>query len=381
MLGAIGGAAIALLATTASPLGALSKMAQAQTTWTSLGTPTGKTFSFGVAAAKYSTGEPVVFGVAGGFVYQNYYSNGAWSGWQSFGSAPLGGLTEAPSVLTRNDGSLEVFVVGLLSNVWNVYSIPQNGPGLSAGWGYWVTLGGASAYGRVASAQNQTGSTREIAVSSSVDGIWPILHRKGTIGGSWNSWDGWAGPVEPNPAMIRNSNGTLETFVLDQNANILDKRQGSPGGTWGAWTTHSYPFGFTNYGIAASVNTNGRAEIFANVYAGMLWHSQQTSASSTTWTDWMSLPCCIAGAPTVLANADGRLDLVVVDNSGGVYRESQSTAGGTAWTGLVNLTGSVSWAPATPVALTLRSDSKLQAFALGVNGAIYTRVQVVPGTW
>jgi hypothetical protein len=111
-----------------------------------------------------------------------------------------------------------------------------------------------------------------------------------------------------NPAVIANSDGGLQAFVVGTNNQLYHKTQTSPGGsTWTGWTSLGGGIK-ADTSPAVARNTDGRLQVFVVGTNNQLYYKTQTSPGSATWSSsWTSL------GGTLRENTD---PAVVPDNSG-----------------------------------------------------------------
>ena len=226
-------------------------------------------------------------------------------------------------IAPESDGSLDIFGIGSNGDVWNDYE--TNG---GAGWANWNDLG--------------SGAPASIA----------------------------------GPVAARNLSGNLEVFAVGSDGNVWHDVE-VPGG-WSGWSSLGGG-GVTN--LAAAVNGDGRVQIFGIGASGILMTASQSTAGSSTWSGWSALGGTTQIQPgyVVGQNKDGRLELFarIQGSNGDVFHLWESTSAGTNWTSSWADIAGTNSNPRLAVARNL--DGRLQVFAVGGNGVMYSSWQNSPG--
>ncbi len=237
----------------------------------------------------------------------------------------IGSYVAAPPVVARNlDGRLELVVVVIGGALWHTWQVAPGGA-----WAPWAPLGGSSAWrpgigttadGRLAVVGVGPDGTVSVVVQLVPNGGWgpPVV-----IGG---------GAIGP-PAIGRNADGRLEVVVRLVDGRLAHAWQW--GGVWSAVT----PFGPERY----------------------------------------------AGPPVVGSNADGRLTVAAVGASppsaGALVLLSQGAPNG-GWAAPVAVGSGLALLDARAPGLAANGDGRLEAFAFGVDGALWHTFQTQPnGGW
>ena len=129
---------------------------------------------------------------------------------------------------------------------------------------------------------------------------------------------------------------------------------------------------------AASVNSDGRLEVFLRATDGAVWNIWQTVPHAGPW----SAPNALGGVvkqPLVPAlNSDGRLEIFGVGTDNAAYNDWQTAPHAGPWSGWNRLGGIVSQLTAA-----CNSDGRLELFGIGSDGALYNMWQTAPhsGPW
>jgi hypothetical protein len=295
--------------------------------WTKL---TNQAVAFvGVPAAVVDSSHRMeVFARATGGAIMRYYQSqagyGAWDGPEQLLGASS--VTSDPSVISRSDGTLEVFA-RLADGSIGYDAVPTPGPGAS--WSGWRSLGGSMASPPVA-VVNRDGSPEVFALAS--DGS--LVHNYYI--GAWSGWQRLAtGNVfTGTPTVAKNRDGRLEVFVRTRAGALDHIWQESPGS--GPWSDLE-PLGM---GLCADpvvlMVAGGRLEAFVELASGSIGYALQQSASSTGWSGWKSLPGPVNSAPAAVYDY-GRVDILARTAGGGITDFRSTT--GTNWSDGLQLGG------------------------------------------
>jgi hypothetical protein len=156
-----------------------------------------------------------------------------WTGWDNWG----GDFDVATPVLAANaDGHLDLFAIGTNSHVYGRWQTSPNG-----GWSNWFDHGGsffgtvspvmaADANSRLAVFAMDTGFNVGSKVETTANsGPWIGWTNLGGGFGQLNTGD-WSGP-----SVVRNSDGTLQLFMIGH-AQVYTNKQQLPSLSWTGWT-------------------------------------------------------------------------------------------------------------------------------------------------
>ena len=251
--------------------------------WTSLGG--GIKADTSPAVARNSDGRLQVFVV--GTNNQLYYktqsspNSNTWSpAWTSLG----GGLraNTDPIGIANNDGTLQVFVVGTNNQL---YYKTQSSPNSNTWSPAWTSLGGGiKADTSPAVARNSDGRLQVFIVGTNNQ----LQYRAQTAAGSstWSpAWTSLGGGLRANtdPIGIANNDGTLQVFVVGTNNQLYYKTQSSPNSnTWSpAWTSLGGGIK-ADTSPAVARNNDGRLQTFVIGTNNALYYKTQTAAGSST---------------------------------------------------------------------------------------------------
>lgn len=204
--------------------------------------------------------------------------------------------------------------------------------------------------------------------------------------GSWVNWYTWpavGGLTLRLPVTVaRHKDGRLQMFVAAVDGQLRTRVQGKPNGGWGKWTIWTGYAGFPQLTpVTVAAQKDGRLQVFA-VGRDRKVHTRVQLRPNGGWGRW-TVMAGYRGFPAatplaVAANKDGRLQLLGVGGDGRIRSRAQRAANG-AWGSWTTWTGYGAFPPTTPVSAVLNKDGRMQAFAVGAGGRVYTRVQRKPG--
>lgn len=217
---------------------------------------------------------------------QDSWSDG-WSDWQAHGS-PDGALLVGPvSAVTSADGRIEVFVVDVDGQLWNIRQASANDS--YSGWNFFGSPPGAALADRPALARNADG--RLNLFMRGTDGA--LYQQWETAVGTMN-WSGWVSMGEPSPgglvdhpAVAPSADRRLELFITGADGTVWHSWQTEASNGWAAWVAAEPPVGANQWAPEVRPSGDGRLELFVVGRDGSLWHSWQTAASNG-WSDWDS---------------------------------------------------------------------------------------------
>ncbi|APU16434.1 MULTISPECIES: hypothetical protein [Actinoalloteichus] len=249
--------------------------------------------------------------------------DGAWSGWSVLGP----GGTDLATAVAR-DGRVEVFVAhgGGIRHRWQ--TSPADGRPGGGAWSEWVETGGPAGAQVIVDAAPD-GRLEQFATTSN-----GTRHRyQMTVEGAWSGWSDF-GPGGHDIVTSTALDGRLEVFVADA-GGVRHRWQTSPadgrpgGGAWSDWVETGGP-GAARLTVALA--PGGRLEQFATTSAGVR-HRYQTDLNGT-WSPWSDFG---SGGSDLVAtvNVDGRIEVFLAATEGVLGRwhtiPADGTPGGGAW--------------------------------------------------
>ncbi|WP_212732697.1 family 43 glycosylhydrolase [Streptomyces oceani] len=194
--------------------------------------------------------------------------------------------------------------------------------------------------------------------------------------GEWGDWAAFGDRAAVVPTSVRNGDGTLELFAVEDDGTLIHRRQSAPNGAWGPWRKLG-----GRAGAAPTVvrGADGRLEMFGLAPGGAsLTHRARTDPDGG-WGPEERFGGPAASPPAVAADAEGRLQVFVVDRGGErVLHRAQRTPGG-AWGQWEKFAGPASGQPV----VARHADGGLEVFLLNPYGdSLRHRRQTEPaGGW
>jgi hypothetical protein len=303
-------------------------------------------------------------------VWHNYQvaPNSGWSGW--YGLPAPWGWSVQPVVGTNSDGRLELFEVGPDHQMYHLWqAVPSGGPWDGG------SLGGWFQEMIPAVATNADGRLEVFGVG----GDGQVWHSWQTVpNGGWSGWSSLNLPGSVSPSVGTNADGRLEIFVIGPDHAMWHLWQTVPSG--GPWNGESLGGWFQDMIPAVATNADGRLEVFGVGGDGQVWHSWQTVPNGG-WSGWTSIvaPWSWSLPPRIGINADGRLELFMIGPDNAIWHLWQNApSSSTSWSGASLGGGFRLMAPAVRT----NQDGRLEVFGIGQDGAMWHNWQVVPnGGW
>ena len=306
--------------------------------------------------------------------------SGPWINWYSW--PDVGGLTlRLPvTVAAHKDGRLQVFVASVDGQLRTRVQGRPNGS-----WGRWAIWTGYAGFPQqtpVAAAAHKDGRLQVFAVGRDRKVHTRLQTRPNGRWGPWTTWAGYRGfPAATPLAVAANKDGRLQVLGVGKDGRVHARLQRGANGGWGPWTTWT---GYSKFPlttpVSAVLNKDGRMQAFAVGAGGRVYTRTQRRAGGgfgawVAWAGYDAFPRRTLITPAM--NRDGRLQVFAVGAGGRVWSRAQAKANGSwgAWSAWGTYDAFVA---RTPVVVRMRPDGRLQAFAVGGGGRMYTRYQQAP---
>jgi hypothetical protein len=211
--------------------------------------------------------------------------------WTSYQTAPNGswfsihrvpsqtsdpGFQGDPTLVTNQDGHLEIFALGRDGHIWQA---PQN---LSTGWWNWSVLQTGYAFAGQPTAALDLQQRLEIDARGIDGNIW--TNYQTTPNGGWSSWHRVPSQTSnpgflSEPTLALNQDGHLQTFAVGKDGNLWQASQNLSTGWWN-WSVVYTSVNHNFQGIpAVGHNADGRLEVFIPDASGNIWHDVQATPS------------------------------------------------------------------------------------------------------
>ncbi|UCZ85405.1 hypothetical protein LGQ10_03535 [Pseudomonas sp. L5B5] len=168
-------------------------------------------------------------------------AGGAWSHWEGPGfkgqPTPLFELAAAQ----QNNGNVMFWGLDLEGRLWG---ISQQSPG--GDWGAWQGpgfVGQPEPFTAIAASEQLGNRGVELWGIGASGQLWTLYQT--TAGGPWSHWEGPGFKHQPAPmkkvATALQNNGCVLLWAVDNDNQLWQIAQGSPGGDWAGWTRTSPP--------------------------------------------------------------------------------------------------------------------------------------------
>jgi hypothetical protein len=277
----------------------------------------------GPVMAQNSNHQMVAFSLGGGEVGYQLETQTTPPVWTPFTAIPHpqafndftypGRFASAPAIIQRPSGALELFATDNKGNVWSTWSYGQS----TYPWSTWASLGAppAGAVGQPTLAVNLGGGI-EMHVLSGDGTIWGRM--KGDEFAVWSGWfqiSTFASIYEP--VLARNWDGRLEVFAVNTSHRLCHRwhTQAVMLSPWSDWACElgDGHGGYLTAKPAVINNSDGSLNVFVRGGEAWLWHVYQTF-DPRGWSAWETLNGNIdtsygPSAITVTSNADGRVEV------------------------------------------------------------------------
>jgi hypothetical protein len=307
--------------------------------------------SLGTVGTAYS----VNLTAAGGSGTYAWAATGLPAGLAVSGSTITGTPTAAATstvVITATDG-----VTGLKAQSTFTLTCAVNQSGT------WVALGSDAMAGRPAIVKGSDG-TLQTAVLNAGNSLGDYAQNAAY---AWQAENTLGGYVTSNPAIGVNNNAGAEIFVRGGDNAIWTVGQVSTGGNFGNWRTLGGQLASDPFVLRSA---NGALQLFALASDQTVWESAQ-SGPGGTWNVQPGLGGSIAGMPVAITNSDGTVEVFARGTDNALWHNRQTSAGGV-WGGWQSFAGQMSGDPA----LGIDPDGRVEVFVMGTDHSIWHLAQV-----
>jgi hypothetical protein len=304
-----------------------------------------------------------------------------WSSWQSLGGAIRSGTNPVAVFNTFSDNRLMVFAVGTDNALHFIQQTDV--PDVNFfDWDQGHPIGGVVRANSDPAVIINSGGRLEAFVVGTDNAVWHTSQESpGSI--SFSSYQSLGGGVDPNtsPAVERNSDGRLELFVVGTDNALWHRSQTAPGSnTWSNWQSLGGILR-DNTDPAVARNADGRLQVFVVGTPNGLYYRTQTSAGSNTWSAYQSLggQVDLNTSPSAIRNLDGRLEMFVLGTDNALWHMAQTAAGSNVWSNWQFLGGALR--DNSDPAVIMNPDGRLQVFVVASSSALLYKFQNSPGSF
>jgi hypothetical protein len=329
-------------------------------------------------------------GLVKGAAWQQTVLSGKWRGWWSI----LGGRGSSSTPVTavaRSIDKLDLFVAGTDGRT---YSAAWDRNVTNGQWrGWWNILTGNIPVGGTISAVSRDSNKLDIFLVSTDGGIYTAAWDANVSSGQWRGW--WripgliAKPGSPVAVVSRDPN-KLDIFVAGNDGKTYSAAWDAnvSNGQWRGWwniLTGSIPVGGT---IAAVSRHPQKLDIFlVSTDGGIYTAAWDANVANGQWRGWWRILNGVAApgsAVSAVARDANKLDVFVVGTNQGIYTAAwDANAAQGQWQGWWRILTGVAKAGGGVTAVS-RDANKLDVFAVGTDGGIYTAAwdaNVSSGQW
>ena len=164
-----------------------------------------------------------------------------------------------------------------------------------------------------------------------------------------------------------NSDGRLEVFNIATDGAVWDIWQTAPNNGWST---------FLNLGgvvkqLVTGLNADGRLEVFGIGSDNAAWHNWQTAPHAGPWSGWKTMGGYVKQL-TSARNKDGRQELFGIGSDNALWHNWQTAPNGS-WSGWGSMGGVVKEIKAAS-----NADGRIEIFAIGSDNALWHIWQTAP---
>jgi hypothetical protein len=192
-------------------------------------------------------------------------------------------------------------------------------------------------------------------------------------GCAWTGWQAFPQKWYGHPAVATNADGRLEVFATGFDGVVYHSWQTSPNGIWSAWK--ALPGLTTARSVVAVRGIGARMVATARLANGSV---SVSSYSGTAWSGWSSIGGAVTGSLSPATNPQGRAEVFGLGTSGAIVHAWQTSTG--AWSGWASL-GAPPGSPATALQAVMNASGRLEVFVVGGWATIYHAWQLQAGGW
>lgn len=283
------------------------------------------------------------------------------------------------AVGVNQNGALQVFMVGDNHGLYTDYETSPSASTSWSGWkglgGYWPTTDG------IGVGTNASGKLQVFLVGT--DGhVYSAAQKAADDFDAWTSWGMITDNTFPSGDQMNvwsNADGHLEVFLRGFTNSLYTAYQTAPNNGWAGWTDIGGAWDSRDP-IAVTTDPTGQLEVLMEGTTGKLYTAYEKAASvPTSWTGWSAISSDTFPYETPLSvfnNQSGRPQLYAVDGAGDLLTTSLVST--ESWNSKIyNLQRPAVDLRATgTVGVGINASGKVQLFAEGTNGVIYSIYQV-----
>jgi hypothetical protein len=235
-------------------------------------------------------------------LYRQQLSNGAWQGsWTSMG----GVLTSAPDADSWGSNHRAMALRGITNEVWYLRWNATNG------WGSFTSLGtpdGSATSDPSVVAREQ--GTLDVFVRGGNQELW----RKTWASGAWGAWTSLGGTLVGGIDAMSWGTGHSDVFALGTDGNIYHRYLNN--GVWYDWTPMGQPPSGVGSDTAAVCKTTNACHLFVRGKDRQLYARDYNGV----WGDWYSLQGVLTSGPDAVSWGSGHAEVWARGLSNNLFR-------------------------------------------------------------
>jgi hypothetical protein len=306
-----------------------SSLPSGSSTWSTLSSLGGGTWSGYPGAMVTTSGNILVFGRQGGNLYYDQLTSGSttWSGWTELGN-PGNGLVGTPTAVEDKSGDIWVFTRDSVSgHVWS-----DEKPNGSTTWSGFTSLTG-TVPNDITAVVGGGGTMTLFSIGNNS----AVYQDNLSPGGSWTGWQELSGVTATGiPVIIIDASGTRHVFVRQLSSGaLMTDTVASGSSTWSGWSS----IGGTWYNnLIALAASGGTVWVFGVGYTTDVYKNSLSTAGS--WAGWTSVGSPFEGVPAFSQDTSSNFHLLDVTTAG-VLEANQVDSGSSTWLGWATIGGSL----------------------------------------
>jgi hypothetical protein len=313
-----------------------------------------------------------------GAAWQQNMLQGRWRAWWSI----LGGRVRGnslPSMVARDSNRLDVFGVGTDGGIYTAAWDARIADGQWRGW--WRIPNGVAAPESSVCSVSRHVNKLDVFMVGTDGGVYTAAWDQNVDSAKWRGWwritNGKALAKNGLAAVARDAN-KLDVFAVAPDGGIYTAAwdQNVDSAKWRGWWRIGNSVAASATNISAVTRDPKKLDLFMiGSDGGIYTAAWESGVADGKWRGWWRILNGVAMAGSsvcAVARSPGKLDVFVVGTDGGVYTAAWDQAVADAkWRGWWRV-GDLTAQPSGGLAVVARDPSKLDVFATGRDGRVYT---------
>lgn len=278
------------------------------------------------------------------------------------------------SAVSRSANKLDIFTVGNQGNVdtaaWE--------PAFTDGWhGWWHVAGGRAETASPVSGVSRSTNKLDIVVTGNDGGVYTAAWEP-AFKGSWHGW--WrigdlVVPPATSVSAVSRSTDKLDVFATGSDGAVRTAAwEPAFKGSWHGWWQIAGGKAAPGAPVAAVSRSNDKLDVFVVGLNGAVATAAWEPAFKGSWHGWWQVGTGIAvpqgGRISAVSRSPDKLDIFACGTDGGIYTAAWQP-GDTHWRGWWRI-GNLEAPPGALVSAVSRSADKLDIFVTAADRGIYT---------